>query len=400
MRPLLKPFISECIFLHHKRILNSFMIIFCFTVSSLFTVNAQITDTINTDTSYVSFQDTSSTTNTSSSESILGEVSLLSSCDNTPQWTQIGSSDDIYKCNTSGKVGIGTAAPTKKLDVVSEGLDNGVRINSFSHLNSRYIDISSTSSNFIKSTNDLSISSLYGTILLQPATAGSNKHIYAQGNLFVTNGGRLGINTTGPQLPLHIVLPNNDTENGIRFHGTRNTTSGHAVRIEITAPNSPAASNKKNFQIINQNSSSSGGMNRLVFRSVTDAGAVASDNIISLNHDGKIGIGTALPNHKLTVIGTVAACEVIVENTWCDYVFDPEYDLKSLNEVEKFIKENKHLPGIPSEKTVIDKGLNLGDMQKMQMEKIEELTLYMIELNKKVVQLEVENKLLKDKLSK
>lgn len=103
-----------------------------------------------------------------------------------------------------------------------------------------------------------------------------------------------------------------------------------------------------------------------------------------LLNNGNVGIGVSNPTHKLTVAGVIGACEVIVENTWCDYVFAPEYKLRSIDEVEQFIKENRHLPGIPSEKKVIEEGLNLGDMQKMQMEKIEELTLYIIELKKEI----------------
>jgi hypothetical protein len=70
-----------------------------------------------------------------------------------------------------------------------------------------------------------------------------------------------------------------------------------------------------------------------------------------------------------------------------DYVFAKNYTLKSLDEVEDFIKKNNHLPGIPSAKTIETNGLSVGEMQKMQMEKIEELTLYIIELKKEIEKL-------------
>ena len=86
---------------------------------------------------------------------------------------------------------------------------------------------------------------------------------------------------------------------------------------------------------------------------------------------------------KLFVDGKIGAKEVIVSTTnWCDYVFDKGYKLKSLKEVENFIQANKHLPEVPSEKEVVENGVAMGEMMKIHMKKIEELTLYMIELQK------------------
>ncbi|MEP7144760.1 MAG: hypothetical protein ABI707_17890, partial [Ferruginibacter sp.] len=68
-------------------------------------------------------------------------------------------------------------------------------------------------------------------------------------------------------------------------------------------------------------------------------------------------------------------------------VFDDKYKLNSLDEVEKFILQNKHLPNIPSAKEVEEKGLHVGDVQKRMMEKIEELTLYIIEMKKEIAAL-------------
>lgn len=67
---------------------------------------------------------------------------------------------------------------------------------------------------------------------------------------------------------------------------------------------------------------------------------------------------------------------------WADYVFAEGYKLSALNEVEAYIKANKHLPGVPSESAVKKDGLALSEMGALQMQKIEELTLYMIELKK------------------
>ena len=69
---------------------------------------------------------------------------------------------------------------------------------------------------------------------------------------------------------------------------------------------------------------------------------------------------------------------------WPDFVFDKDYKLRTLQEVENHINEHKHLPDIPSEKEVKENGLSLGEMQAKLLQKIEELTLYTIELNKTV----------------
>ncbi len=119
-----------------------------------------------------------------------------------------------------------------------------------------------------------------------------------------------------------------------------------------------------------------------------------SDLFIS-SATGNVGIGTEnFGTYKLAVNGGVRSKEVVVETGWADYVFDKKYKLPLLSDVEKFIQQNKHLPNIPSAAEIEKNGLNLGDTQKRMMEKIEELTLYMIEANKKIEKLE---QLLKDR---
>ncbi|WP_165042672.1 hypothetical protein [Dysgonomonas sp. ZJ709] len=83
--------------------------------------------------------------------------------------------------------------------------------------------------------------------------------------------------------------------------------------------------------------------------------------------------------------GKLTAKEIEIKVvTGADFVFQPDYNLKPLSEVEQFVKTNKHLPEIPSERQMIEEGVNVTDMQIKLLQKIEELTLYMIEQEKSI----------------
>lgn len=103
--------------------------------------------------------------------------------------------------------------------------------------------------------------------------------------------------------------------------------------------------------------------------------------------EGNVGIGTITPSYKLSVNGTIQAKEVLVNTGWSDFVFDKGYKLISLADVEKYINQNGHLPNIPSQSEIEKNGVSVGDMQKKQMAKIEELTLYAIQQDRKINEL-------------
>lgn len=116
-----------------------------------------------------------------------------------------------------------------------------------------------------------------------------------------------------------------------------------------------------------------------------------------------IGVGTdTVPvGYKMVVAGKFGARDVLVAcpPSWPDYVFSSKYKLKPLNELDHYIKTNKHLPGIPTQNEIEKSGgINLGEMQTKQMEKIEELYLYIIEMNKNMEKLSLENKALRDRV--
>ena len=118
--------------------------------------------------------------------------------------------------------------------------------------------------------------------------------------------------------------------------------------------------------------------------------------------NGNVGIGTTTPDQKLTVNGAIHSKEVIVDtNIAPDYVFQKYYTGKSelkedyviptLAEIESFTKKNHHLPSVPSAKEMQEKGISLGEMSNILLQKIEELTLYIIEQQKELERLKVEN---------
>ncbi|MHC0446360.1 hypothetical protein ACWA1F_13200 [Flavobacterium sp. 3-218] len=117
---------------------------------------------------------------------------------------------------------------------------------------------------------------------------------------------------------------------------------------------------------------------------------------ISIMQD-RVGIGTNTPDSALAVNGTIHSKEVKVDmNGWSDFVFKKDYKLPTIDEVQKHINEKGHLVNIPSEEDVLKNGINLGEMNSKLLQKIEELTLYVIDLNKKVNDLQIKN----DKLEK
>ncbi len=133
----------------------------------------------------------------------------------------------------------------------------------------------------------------------------------------------------------------------------------------------------------------------------TPWGSAAGHNnfLMFINTDGNVGIDVKPskidPNFRLSVNGNIRATEITVETGWADFVFEDNYTLRSLNEVETFIDENGHLPEVPSAEEIQKNGAPVGEIQTILLQKIEELTLYAIaqqklidELTKKMANLE------------
>jgi hypothetical protein len=122
----------------------------------------------------------------------------------------------------------------------------------------------------------------------------------------------------------------------------------------------------------------------------------ANKILLNPNSGGNVGIGTNAPDEKLTVKGKIKANEIKVNGAGApDYVFEKGYNIGTLEELESYIRANKHLPEVPSAKEFERDGMAVGEMNKLLLKKIEELTLHVIDMNKRVEKLEAENQKLK-----
>lgn len=193
---------------------------------------------------------------------------------------------------------------------------------------------------------------------------------------------------------------------GLTWQALRLVPAGTNSNVTLSG-----APNGTGFFVVNSQS----GSGIILSTGSPSTGSGRGDERMRITSDGKVLIGTSTGSATLTVNGSVAApsacigsggCgnqfgyplavngsirakEVVVETEWPDFVFHKDYPLMPLEKVEKFIAKNGHLPEIPAEKVVKEKGVNLGDMNAKLLQKVEELTLYIIEQEKRIKMLEV-----------
>jgi hypothetical protein len=193
------------------------------------------------------------------------------------------------------------------------------------------------------------------------------------------DNGKIGINTTSPEATLHVSADSNLKQLRLERTGTDAGVSGDI----------------------------GGSDGNLIFY---PGGYDVKTGDVIFDTSGNVGIGTTTPNAKLEVNGDaliqgdLESMKVVVTATpggnWPDYVFQPEFKLRPLSEVEAFVKDNKHLPEVPSAEEVEKNGIDLGSMDATLLKKVEELTLYMIQMNKEIEKLKEENKQLKELVKK
>jgi len=188
--------------------------------------------------------------------------------------------------------------------------------------------------------------------------------VYGQTNTFPPSG-NVGIGTVSPILgSLTIAAPDKNTLSAIAIRQNNNTAFGFDFGLDQAVD---------------------GCGYLFAINGIQKVGLMRFDrnNYTVTFNGGNVGIGTDTPREKLSVNGKIRAHEIKVETAnWPDYVFAKDYKLPSLQETEQHIKENGHLQGIPSADEVKAKGIDLGDMNAKLLQKIEELTLYLIEMKK------------------
>ena len=243
--------------------------------------------------------------------------------------------------------------------------------------------------------------------------------------LFISNNGYIGVGSINPQYRFHIVDGDVAVDNGrltigsylndldfdwgitsskpivvsnnaypsVQVTGGDNDTFHTSIQLAVAMGDYYFSNNSKkgdavikaisagNFIMTNE------GGGDIKFASKQNFNATAKIQM-TINNVGNVGIGTETPDAKFAVNGLIHTKEVRVDLIgWPDYVFKSTFQLTPLPELEKQIKTLGHLPEVPDAKTVESSGLIVGEMNKIFMKKIEELTLYVIELNKKIEQL-------------
>jgi hypothetical protein len=258
----------------------------------------------------------------------------------------------------NGRVGIGTNTPVAQLEVKTTSNPSLPQLNLYDNNSIGYSRLQ------FQNASGASNWQIAGHNSTTNSIERLNFHNSTSGDLMsITGDGKVGVGTTSPSQKFTVVQPfgigiSQDAGSGGPQIGFFTDFAGAYLQTHNDFDLSFATNNGSTLMTIQKNT-------------------------------GNVGIGITNPAEKLSVNGRIRSKEVLVETVnWPDFVFEEKYSLPSISEVEKFIIQKKHLPNIPSATEVESNGQNLGDLQKKMLQKIEELTLYIIEQNKRIEKLE------------
>ncbi|WP_461630290.1 hypothetical protein [Labilibaculum euxinus] len=328
--------------------------------------------------------------------------------------TQIGGSESPVYIN-NGKVGVGTNSPTESLDVKGNLRIQGSGDNGIGGYLRLYSDgIIGEQANWIMynmSSNGVDYAGGGLQFWNYPADDSNgccNQRVifYNNGNVFIAKN--LGMGTSKPISKLDVngsfVLRNRLQVGNANTVWLTDAVSGyqdgmHSSDAALLVPvHQNSASDLRLYITDDFNDSFS------IWGNTCRGGDCADINAASqiarfegggnVMFCGNVGIGKNNPDSgiKLDVAGTIRATELKIEAQTADFVFEDNYQLRSLVEIEQFVQTNKHLPDIPSAKEMKEDGVGLAEMNKLLLQKIEELTLYVIQLKNENESQNSENK--------
>jgi len=279
-------------------------------------------------------------------------ITLLDNNSNRPARIQTANGDIIFHkglgntytqqlvIKENGNVGIGTSTPVSKLDVIGQ---DGLRVTGYQP----FITLLDNNSN-----RPARIQTANGDIIFHKGSGNA----YTQ-QLVIKENGNVGIGTSTPVSKLDVI-----GQDGLR-------TTGYQPFITLLDNNSNRSTRM-------QSANGDFILHRAVGTANYSTQLIVKDN-------GNVLIGTVTDSgYKLAVNGNIRAKEIRVQTGWADYVFADDYRLRPLEEVETFIKANRHLPEIQPASEIQENGLDLAATTTKMMSKIEELTLYLIDMKK------------------